>query len=97
MKEILFTHRDFIFCPFHRGQPHILEEDRTTKAVAVFDKSWTDAEICNAVRNGLVARGDIELDELDMDDDGIVQRHGDVFTIIWTHSRGAKSVTTLKF
>ena len=84
MKEILFTHHD-------------LEENQTTKAIAVFSKDWTDAELCNAVRNGLVARGDIELDELDMDDDGIVQRHGDVFTIIWTHSRGAKSVTTLKF
>ena len=84
MKEILFTHHD-------------LEENQTTKALAVFSKDWSDALICNAVRHGLVARGDIELDELDIDDDGIVECNGNIFTITWTHSRGAKSVTVLEF
>ena len=84
LQEIVFTHHD-------------LEEDEITRAAAVFSKDWSDAQICDSIRNGLVARGDIELDELDLDEDGVVIRTGDKFTVTWTHSRGSKSMTTLQF
>ena len=84
MTEVTFTHRD-------------LEEGTEQQATAVFDQGWDDATICNSIRNGLMAVTGLELDELDMDDDGVGTREGNTIHVLWTASRGQQSVTTLTF
>lgn len=85
MKELLFTHAD-------------LEGELPAQtAVAVFDRRWSDAEICNSIRNGLMAKLNLELDEIDMDRDGIVVRNDDIIMVLWTASRGQRSVTVIQF
>jgi len=83
MTEVTFMHRD--------------EDGYEVEATAVFDFDGTDAAICNTIRNAIMARQQLELDELDMDEDGTVERNGNTITVTWTGHRNHQSVSTLAF
>jgi len=84
MIEVTFKHRD-------------LEEDYEFEAHTVFnDLSGPDAPICNSIRNAIMACQGLELDELDMDKDGVVTRiDGVAVSVLWTGHRNHQSETTL--
>lgn len=85
LKEAKITHQD------------IEGENDPIEVVACIEECWTDAAICNTIRNAIENATGLNQDELDMDKDGVVERNGNSINVLWTSSNGQRSVTTLVF